>query len=86
MESLFGDPVFRRKSLKITGLVFHRLTCASNPTLSAIFFNNLQALQSVCNHSLCFSVEVMTISISRSGRALTQFVDNAHSSMCRHST
>ncbi len=58
----------------------------SNPTLSAIFFNNLQALQSVCNHSLCFSVEVMTISISRSGRALTQFVDNAHSSMCRHST
>jgi hypothetical protein len=26
----------------------------SNPTLSAIFFNNLQALQSVCNHLLCF--------------------------------
>jgi hypothetical protein len=26
----------------------------SNPTLSAIFFNNLQALQSVCNHLLYF--------------------------------
>ncbi len=26
----------------------------SNPTLSAIFFNNLQALQSLRNHLLCF--------------------------------